>query len=1518
MDSYDHTKIEKKWQAVWEKDKSSQAKDPKNVAGGNNEAAKKFYALIEFPYPSGDGLHVGHPRPYIGMDVIARKRRMQGYNVLYPIGWDAFGLPTENYAIKTGKDPRTVTEENTKTFTRQIKSLAISFDWSREINTTDPKYYKWTQWIFLQFLKAGLAYKKKMAVNWCPKDLIVLANEEVIDGKCERCGTAVEKREKEQWMLGITKYADKLLEGLDAVDYGDPVTGAAYVMPTFIDMTNPHQPGKPIVKRHVAHAIVFDPQAKKYLIIRNKKFGWDTLVIGGIENGESVVDTARREVCEETGYVDLEFKRILGGPTEAHYYTKHKGENRIAIAQAVYFELKSGGHETRVPITDVDDIDKDNEILWIDEADFVPGKMVNSELPMWLARMKDASKDSPKPLLDWPDYIKEAQRNWIGRSEGAEIDFEIIFKKDKANKTRFVLIHGFTGSPHANFFPWLKAELEKRGHEVEVPELPNSSKPTEVEQVNYVLKNCHFDEQTVVIGHSLGAIVAMKALIQLNKPISGLVIVAAAVDPKFHTGAEDSRPFDKGFSWDFDYSLIRQLTGGKIAVLSDTREDFRMPYLRHLAEKLPARLVETTAAGEHFCAEKESEILKAVTPSIPIFTTRADTLFGVTYVVVAPEHPWVNILLSHVENKSEVEKYIATAKGKTDIIRTDLTREKTGVEMKGIYAINPANGEKVPVWIADYVLADYGTGAVMAVPAHDERDWDFAEKYKLPVRQVILKKDYSAFCSYLMGAKNIKDKDLTDLSIEIVETLPDGDRKIKIPVKSLKDYEKIIIDKLSPGFWNEYVGDKIVFIFKHKDNQIDRIELDVSTEERIDKLAASFMDESWHKKSVWKWLAENNWYKDSIVHTEDGILTNSTKEFNEMTSQEARVKITEKFGKKITTYKLRDWVFSRQRYWGEPIPVINCAKCGLVPVPDKDLPVELPPVKNYKPTETGESPLAAISKWVNVKCPQCVAKKNKTKYFIFDFDGVLGDTREVAIKARMNVFGFTTREEAEKDLMQYFEQKPDHARDAYRSPERIAEDLDWVRRYGEGIIALKPPLFKNFIKEIKKYKNVRLAVVSSGSEKYVKPLLKKSGLVFTHILSFEDHHSKEEKIELICRDWKIDVQSVYYFTDTKADVYELENILDRKKIIGCAWGYHNFEKLNEVLSEKQILKDFKDIHRFFNTSCDARRETDTMPNWAGSSWYYLRYTDPKNARQFAAPDKLAYWTPVDWYNGGNEHTTLHLLYSRFWHRFLYDQGLVPTPEPYRKRTSHGLILAKGGEKMSKSKGNVVNPDGIVEAVGADALRLYEMFMGPFDQAIAWDENGIVGTRRFIEKVWKLRQSVGITEKIGHAEKKIDRLVHVTIKKVSEDIEAMHFNTAVSALMILVNGLESFAKENGGVGIHHYEILLQLLAPFAPHVTEELWHSIGHAVGHAVSIHAEAWPTYDPAKIAATTVRIAVQINGKSRAAFEASADESEATIRDKALALDEIKTRVYGKDIKKVIYVKGRLINIVVGDITEK
>src|SRR3989344_4557511 len=798
MKAYEHLKLEKKWQKIWEKKKVFQAKDLSKQP--------KYYSLIEFPYPSGDGLHVGHPRPYIGMDVISRKRRLEGFNVLYPIGWDAFGLPTENYAIKTGQDPRVVTKKNSDNFRRQIKSLGISFDWSREVNTTDPKYYKWTQWIFLQFLKKGLAYKARIAINWCPQDKIGLANEEVVGGNCERCGTPVEKREKEQWMLGITKYAERLDKDLDTVDY------------------------------------------------------------------------------------------------------------------------------------------------------------------------------SPQ--------IKLAQRNWIGKSEGAEIEFHL------------------TPSPS---------------------------------------------------------------------------------------------PLENG-------------EGGR-------------------------------RSGE----------------AIKVFTTRPDTIFGATYLVLAPEHELIKKLESLITNRDEVWRYIAISKKKNDLERTAEDKTKTGVELKGIKAINPATKEEIPIWIADYVMMIYGTGAIMAVPADDERDKAFAEKFKLPI---------------------------------------------------IENYKKV-----------------------------------------------GFQD----------------------------------------------------FGKKVIKFKLRDWVFSRKRYWGEPIPVVFCLSEGSpcsntwVPVPEKDLPVELPKVKNYQPTDTGESPLAKISKWVNVKCPKCKGK--------------------------------------------------------------------------------------------------------------------------------------------------------------------------------------------------------------------AKRETDTMPNWAGSSWYYLRYADPKNSKEFASKKNLKYWTPVNWYNGGNEHTTLHLLYSRFWHKFLYDLKLVPTAEPYKKRTSHGLILAEGGEKMSKSRGNVINPDDIVKIYGADTLRIYEMFMGQFNQAIAWSEEAIIGPRRFLEKVWRIGERVskqknfsgltlpgvpGGTHTVQNSS--IFKLLNKTIKKVSEDIENMRFNTAISSMMIFVN-----EAEKQGVSKNDFKKFLQILSPFAPHITEELWSRLGEKK----SINLSKWPEWDKNLIKDVEIKIAVQVNGKVRAEIVIGAEDAEAEVKSKALADEAVQKHLAGRDIKKTIYIKNRLINIV-------
>lgn len=938
MKNYDHKKIELKWQKEWEKKKIYSAQ--------NNSKKKKFYGLIEFPYPSGDGLHVGHPRPYIGMDVIVRKRRMERYNVLYPIGWDAFGLPTENYAIQTSQDPRTVTKKNSDNFRQQIKSLGISFDWSREINTTDPKYYKWTQWIFLQFFKKGLAYKAKVKINWCPKDKTGLANEEVVNGACERCGTPVETREKDHWMLSITKYADRLDKDLDTVDY----------------------------------------------------------------------------------------------------------------------------------------------------------------LP----------------------HVKLAQKNWIGKSEGAEIMFSV------------------------------------------------------------------------------------------------------SVAEKFS-----------------------QVLGKNPQTIRKSSSDSN---------------------------------------NITVFTTRPDTIFGTTFIVIA---------------------------GKQD-------------RFTGRYVTNPVTKEKIPVWEAEYVYSNYGTGAIMAVPAHDERDYEFAKKHNLPIKNVIepvfidnpkpdlpfvernaihaIVKHWAEDKYLLLLWKKVNWITFVTGGVDIGENAKEAAiREIReetgyqnfkfikeLPRSHSKFYHVPKKENRFAHFSNFYFelqnGEQKDLSPEEKQNH----DLKWATPEEVGKLmkiGGSLRD--------WEILKNDN-----IVYTGNGILINSGK-FTGMDSEVAKKEII-KFvgGKEKTSFKLRDWVFSRQRYWGEPIPVVHCDKCGTIPVSEKELPLKLPVIKDYKPTDNGESPLTRATKWVNIKCPKCKGK--------------------------------------------------------------------------------------------------------------------------------------------------------------------------------------------------------------------AKRETDTMPNWAGSSWYFLRYTDHKNTKVFADSKKLKYWTPVDWYNGGNEHTTLHLLYSRFWHKFLYDLGLVPTNEPYLKRTSHGIILAEGGEKMSKSRGNVVNPDDIVKTYGADTLRLYEMFLGPFDQAVFWSEESIIGPRRFLERVWKLGQLTASQNKISSRFTRQNRagsdatqkfysatlkLLNKTIKKVSEDIESMSFNTAISSLMILSNEMEK-----SEVGKEDFKKFLQILAPFAPHIADELWHNLGQKN----SVHSSIWPKWEISLLVDEKIKIVVQINGKVRSEILINQDSTEEEIKKDALSNEKIYSYLNNQIPKKMIYVKNRLINIVV------
>ena len=796
---YNHRAIEQKWQKIWD--------DEKAFAATDDYSKPKYYALVEFPYPSGQGLHVGHPRPYTALDIVARKRRMQGYNVLYPMGWDAFGLPTENYAIKNKIHPRIVTENNVKHFKQQLHSLGYSFDWDREINTTDPQYYKWTQWIFLKLFKEGLAYKSEMPINWCTSCKVGLANEEVVNGVCERCGSPVVRKVKSQWMLKITDYAEKLLEGLEDVDY--------------------------------------------------------------IER------------------------------------------------------------------------------------------------------------------------VKVSQKNWIGKSQGAEVEFQVAGKEEK----------------------------------------------------------------------------------------------------------------------------------------------------------------------------------------LTVYTTRPDTLFGATYIVVSPEHPMLDKYKEDIKNWDAIQDYREQAAKKSDFERSELAKEKTGVAIDGLSAINPVNEKEIPIWVSDYVLMSYGTGAIMAVPAHDTRDWEFAKKFDLPIIEVVA------------GGENVQEEAYTDVASG-----------------------KLI----NSGF-------------------LDGLEVAEAKKKMI-----AFLEEK-------------------------GI------------------------GKSKTNFKLRDWVFSRQRYWGEPIPIVKCEKCGYVPLPESELPLELPDVDSYMPTDNGESPLAAMTDWVNTTCP-------------------------------------------------------------------------------------------------------------------------------------------------------------------------------------CCGG-------------------------------PAQRETDTMPQWAGSSWYFLRYTDPKNTEALASKEALKYWLPVDWYNGGMEHTTLHLLYSRFWHRFLYDQGVVPTKEPYQKRTSHGMILGENGEKMSKSRGNVVNPDDIVMDYGADTLRTYEMFIGAFDLSASWSENGVKGCRRFLDRVWKLQEILVDGNEYRSA---FETKMHQTIQKVSSDFENLKYNTAIAAMMSLLN---DFYKE-GSINRAEFKTFLILLNPVAPHITEEIWENCGYEG----RVYAQTWPEFDEAKTVEDTIELPVQINGKTRAVvtLPADVDKDTAIAAGKELIADKLTGTIV-----KEIYVPGRIINIV-------
>ncbi len=1149
MKKYNHKRIEKKWQEKWEKAKLYHTKE-------SNKKEKK-YILNMFPYPSGEGIHAGHLRNYVPTDTYSRYLRMKGFNVLHPMGWDAFGLPAEGYALKNKTHPKKVVKKNVERYKKQLSSIGLSYDWKREINTTDPEYYKWTQWIFLQMFKKGLAFESNEPINWCPSCKTGLANEDLENGLCERCDSEVEQKPVRQWVLKITDYAEDLLKDLDLLDK------------------------------------------------------WP----------DSIKDSQKNWIGKSQG-VEIDFPVCI-------YKEILLASNNPSKKERVQELLNSEGLDIKVFTP------KEKGIKEIEVIEGGVSLLKNAEKKALAYREK-----TNLPILagDTGFYIKgeknnpiKVKRNVLTEEEQNKLSKEQISKKMVSYYTNIAKKHG--------------GEVEAYWQDVWVLSTPNGD-----------IKNKKNKREVILT-------TKRKGKLNPNFPLRGL-----------YRSKETGKHIDGG-----------------------SKED--------IEDLLPVK----------------KALKKLLTDSLPVFTTRPDTLYGSTYMVVAPEHQKIQEIWSFVENKQEIKNYINKTKRKTELQRTSEEKNKTGVEIKGINAINPVNGKKIPIWIADYVLSNHGTGAIMAVPAHDERDFDFASKKGLPINYVIYPKRIDKYTPPIKGKKTVERKTVHVIVEDpdsgkmlflkwkkfnwrtfIVGGVEEGEDIVKAAKREVEEetgYTDLEFQKMTPfqveahyhaAHKNENRKAYTTAVhFKLKSNRrkkISKVEMEKHDIEWLEFNQETAKSLTCAEIDIWmEWLKKEG----DFAYIGSGVLANS-EDLSGIESEKAKEMIRKKVeGKKKITYKLKDWVFSRQRYWGEPIPLIHCEKCGVVPVPEKDLPIKLPEVKSYEPTGTGESPLANISSWVETECPNC------------------------------------------------------------------------------------------------------------GSS--------------------------------------------------------------------------------------------------------AKRETNTMPQWAGSCWYYLRFIDPSNNKEFVSQKKEKYWMPVDLYVGGVEHATRHLIYSRFWHKFLYEENLVSTKEPFIALRNQGLILGPDGRKMSKRWGNIVSPDDIIKNFGADAARIYIMFMGPFEGEVAWNINGPVGAHRFLEKVWNLSKKVSLNK---NNDTKTKTALHKTIKKVNEDIESFSFNTAISSLMILVNLMdekEEIKKEN-------LENLLILLAPFAPHITEEIWETLGNRT----SIHKKNWPKYNPDVLLKENVKIIFQINGKTRGSIELPRDSKEKTVLDEVKKTPVFSKWCNGKEIKKVFFVPNRIINIII------